>query len=73
MRKTARAIRAFNPIHSQFGGYVNKPIRYLIEDIMEKIRASHISFRFVILYLTLFIYITKQDTAKKHFQIELEN
>ena len=36
MRKTARAIRAFNPIHSQFGGYINKPIRYLIEDIMEK-------------------------------------
>ena len=36
MRKTARAIRAYNPIHSQFGGYVNKPIRYLIEDIMEK-------------------------------------
>lgn len=36
MRKTARAIRAYNPIHSQFGGYVNKPIKYLIEDIMEK-------------------------------------
>lgn len=36
MRRTARAIRAYNPIHSQFGEYVNKPIRYLIEDIMEK-------------------------------------
>ncbi len=36
MRKTARAIRAYNPIQSQFGGYVNKPIKYLIEDIMEK-------------------------------------
>lgn len=36
MRKTARAIRAYNPIHSQFGGYLNKPIQYLIEDILEK-------------------------------------
>jgi hypothetical protein len=36
MRKTARAIRAYNPIQSQFGGYINKPIRYLLEDIMEK-------------------------------------
>ena len=36
MRKTARAIRTFNPIQSQFGGYINKPIHYLIEDILEK-------------------------------------
>ena len=36
MRKTARAIRAYNPIQSQFGGYINRPIKYLIEDIMEK-------------------------------------
>ena len=36
MRKTARAIRAYNPIHSQFGGMVNKPIKYLLEDILEK-------------------------------------
>ncbi len=36
MRKTARAIRAYNPIQSQFGGFINKPIRYLIEDILEK-------------------------------------
>ncbi len=36
MRKTARAIRAFNPIQSQFGGYINKPIRNLIEDVMDK-------------------------------------
>lgn len=37
MRKTARAIRAYNPIHSQFGSnYINKPIRLLIEDILEK-------------------------------------
>lgn len=36
MRKTARAIRAYNPIQSQFGGYINKPIRNMIEDVMEK-------------------------------------
>lgn len=42
MRKTARAIRAYNPIQSQFGGFINKPIKYLIEDIMEKdSRESH--------------------------------
>ena len=36
MRKTVRAIRAFNPIHSQFGGYINKPIKNMIEDVLEK-------------------------------------
>lgn len=37
MRKTARAIRAFNPIHSKYSyDYVNKPICNLIEDILEK-------------------------------------
>ncbi len=36
MRKTARSIRAYNPIPSQFGGYTNKPIKYLIEDVLDK-------------------------------------
>ena len=36
MRKTARAIRAYNPIQSRFGGIVNKPIKYLLEDVLEK-------------------------------------
>lgn len=37
MRKTARAIRVYNPIPSQFGGTsTNRPIRNLIEDILEK-------------------------------------
>ena len=36
MRKTARAIRAYNPIQSQFGGYINKPIKNLIEDVLDK-------------------------------------
>ena len=37
MRKTARSIRAYNPIHSQFGyDYINQPIKGMIEDILEK-------------------------------------
>lgn len=37
MRRTARAIRAFNPIQSKFDyGYTNAPITGLIEDILEK-------------------------------------
>lgn len=36
MRTTARAIRAYNPIPSKYSGKINKPINYLIEDIMEK-------------------------------------
>lgn len=37
MRKTARAIRAYNPIQSHYSsGYINEPITGLIEDILEK-------------------------------------
>jgi hypothetical protein len=36
MRTTARAIRAYNPIPSKFTGSFNKPIKNLIEDILEK-------------------------------------
>ena len=36
MRKTAREIRAYNPIQSHFGGYQNVPIKGLVEDIMSK-------------------------------------
>lgn len=36
MRRTARQVRAYNPIPSQFGGFINKPIRFMIEDILEK-------------------------------------
>lgn len=36
MRKTARAIRAYNPIQSHYSGYFNQPIKGLIEDILEK-------------------------------------
>ena len=36
MRTTARAIRAYNPIPSKFIGSFNKPVKNLIEDILEK-------------------------------------
>ncbi|OUN89617.1 DUF3800 domain-containing protein [Blautia sp. An46] len=36
MRKTARAMRVYNPIQSQYAGYLNQPIKNMIEDIMEK-------------------------------------
>ena len=37
MRKTARAIRAFNPIQSKYSyNFKNQPINNLIEDILEK-------------------------------------
>lgn len=37
MRKTARGIRAYNPIHSKFSTQIkNQPIKNLIEDILEK-------------------------------------
>lgn len=37
MRKTAREIRAFNPIQSKFTSEVrNQPIKGLIEDLLEK-------------------------------------
>lgn len=36
MKRTARAIRNFNPISSHFSSYYNAPIKNLIEDILEK-------------------------------------
>lgn len=37
MRKTARQIRAYNPIQSMFDySYSNQPIKYMVEDIFEK-------------------------------------
>lgn len=36
MRKTARSIRAYNPVQSHYGGYQNQPIKGMIEDILEK-------------------------------------
>lgn len=36
MRRTARKIRAYNPVSSRFGGMTNIPIKGMIEDILDK-------------------------------------
>lgn len=36
MRRTARKIRAYNPVQSHFGGVTNLPIQGLVEDILSK-------------------------------------
>lgn len=42
MRKTARAIRSYNPIQSKYSyGFMNQPITNMIEDILEKIHRNH--------------------------------
>lgn len=71
MRKTARAIRAYNPIQSQFGGYINKPIKYLIEDIMEKDSKESYFIQICDFISFLLIFIIKPDFKRNVFQIEL--
>lgn len=73
MRKTARAIRAFNPIQSKYlPGFVNHPISNMIEDIMEKIHQNHILFKYVISFHFLYIYISKSKFGKKSYPNEWE-
>lgn len=64
MRKTARAIRAYNPIQSQFGGYINKPIKGMIEDVLEKdSRESH--FIQICDFISYFVHLYYQTRYKK--------
>lgn len=64
MRKTARAIRSYNPIQSQFGGYINKPIKYMVEDIMEKdSRESH--FIQICDFVSFFVHLYYKTRYKK--------
>lgn len=65
-----RAIRAYNPIHSQFGGMINKPIKYLLEDVLEKdskesyyIQICDFVSYFVHLYYS--VYYLKKDKPKR--------
>lgn len=61
MRKTARAIRAYNPIQSKYSfEYTNRSISNLIEDILEKILMSHILFRYATLFHISFICTIKR-------------
>lgn len=69
MRKTARKIRAFNPVSSHYGGVVNKPIQGMIEDILEK-RSEESYFIQVCDYISCFTslyykYVTKKEDMPK--------
>ncbi|MFQ8981211.1 MAG: hypothetical protein ACLR6I_12405 [Waltera sp.] len=74
MRKTARAIRAFNPIQSKYlPGFVNHPISNMIEDIMEKIHQNPILFKYILIsFHFLYIYISKIEIRKKSYPNEWE-
>lgn len=64
MRNTARAIRAYNPIQSQFGGYINKPIKNMIEDVLEKdSKESH--FIQICDYISYFVHLYYSTRYKK--------
>lgn len=65
MRKTARAIRAFNPIQSKYSLYFkNQPINHLIEDILEKnSKESH--FIQICDFVSYFVYLYYRSTIKK--------
>ena len=71
MRKTARAIRAYNPIHSQFGGMINKPIKYLLEDVLEKDSKESYYIQICDLYHTSFTCTIRLDIWKKKCPTEL--
>ena len=66
MRKTARAIRAYNPIQSQFGGYINQPIKNMVEDILDKdSKESHfIQICDFISYFVHLYYIVKYEKGE---------
>ena len=65
MRKTARAIRAFNPIQSKYShGFVNQPIMNMIEDIMEK-NSSESYFIQICDFVSFFIHL--------YFKVEYRN
>lgn len=66
MRKTARAIRAYNPIQSQFGGYINQPIKNMVEDILDKdSKQSHfIQICDFISYFVHLYYIVKYEKGE---------
>lgn len=57
MRKTARAIRAFNPIQSKYShSFVNQPIMNMVEDIMEK-RSSESYFIQICDFVSFFVHL----------------
>lgn len=79
MRKTARAIRAYNPIHSKYNNsYSNKPIRNLFEDILEKnSKESYFiqicDFISYMVHLYYKVHYKKQDLPKRVGRVVDEN
>ena len=69
MRKTARKIRAFNPVQSHYEGVTNHPIQGLIEDIMEKDSAESYFIQtcdFISYFVNLYYkYVMKKDALPK--------
>lgn len=63
MRKTARQIRAFNPIQSIFGGSRNVPVQGLIEDILEK-DSSESYFIQICDFISFFVYLYYKNVVK---------
>ena len=73
MRKTARAIRAFNPIQSKYlPGFVNHPISNMIEDIMEKNSSESYFIQICDFVSFFYIYISKSKFGKKSYPNEWE-
>ena len=65
MRRTARAIRAYNPIQSKYDhGYVNQPISYLLEDILEK-ESSESYFIQLADFISYFVHLYYESTVQK--------
>lgn len=65
MRKTARSIRAYNPIQSKFSSeYKNQPISNLIEDILEK-DSKESYFIQVCDFVSYFVYLYYKTHEKK--------
>ena len=64
MRKTARKIQAYNPVTSHYGGYVNRPINGLIEDILEKDSAESYFIQFCD-FVSYFVFLYYKAIDKK--------
>lgn len=65
MRKTARQIRAFNPVQSKYTHkYMNQPITNLIEDIMEK-KSSESYFIQIADFVSYFVHLYFDTRIRK--------
>lgn len=74
MRKTARQIRAFNPVQSKYSyEYTNIPITNLIEDIMEK-KSSESYFIQIADFVSYFVHsYFETRVRKKHLPKRIQN